>query len=343
MENPMAADSLLGAVDQETLAPETLEFLSAFLADTQNTGGVNSTTSLLPGGSVLVLGTGANNETQGVVVSRDGAAVAGELSDGVLNLSFSLPAGVTLVFEGLSETATVAEAQSYIAAQIAAGVPEGSPLRASLETALDTLISAMTGAGAAGVVVRIVAFDDRSSGSSSGLDAQTTATGQTIVFDAGANTSTDALAILLSTVQAGNTLKLIGVENGMLIGSGSVVVEGSKAATLVGDFHDQHIVGGAGADTLIGGGGNDTLDGGDGADVYGFNALGHYTIQFGQGDSLAFLVDGIDTVEQLLPFVTGFKDENNSVEIEFVDGGLTITLVGVSASDLTTDMIKFSL
>ncbi|SIO42917.1 calcium-binding protein, partial [Nitrosomonas cryotolerans] len=128
----------------------------------------------------------------------------------------------------------------------------------------------------------------------------------------------------------------------MLVGKGTVQVVDDTGANLHGDNRDQHIIGGSGNDTLVGGGGNDTLVGGDGDDIIGFNALGHYTVQIDQSDKLAFQFDDLHSLDDLLPHVTNVVESNGNVTFEFSDDA-SITLVGVTADDITADMVKFTL
>ncbi len=149
--------------------------------------------------------------------------------------------------------------------------------------------------------------------------------------------------MILSQIKAGNTLELRSVANAMLIGDGIVKVGDDKAVNLQGDIGNQHMTGGGGNDTLVGGGGNDTLIGGGGDNTFGFNSVGHYVIGAGNTDVFAFQFDGINSLDDLSPFVTGVTEANGGVTYEFVDGAATITLVGMSASEVTAEMIKFSL
>ena len=92
-----------------------------------------------------------------------------------------------------------------------------------------------------------------------------------------------------------------------------------------------------------GGGGNDTLIGGSGDDVIGFNSIGDYTVEIDGADKLAFQFDGINTIEDLLPFVTGVSEADGNVTYEFLNGEASITLVGMTADEVTADMVIFNL
>lgn len=335
----MAAESLLGGAAGENLSEDSKAMLDAFLGDT--VGGEVEKTDL-GGDSTLIVGKGANGETQGVVVSGS-VAVAAEVKDGVMTLGISLPAGVNIGFEGLDKLASVAEAQAYIGGLISSSIPDANdPVRVSLEKALANLMAALDNEGGTKSVVRVVNIVDNSSSTSGSLDATPSAAGKTIVFDASGSNASEVLAIMLDKLKVGNTLELKGVEKAMLVGAGTVIVTGSSAANLQGDTTTQNITGGSGNDTLVGGGGNDTLDGGAGSDIFGFNAKGNYTVNFATGDKLAFQVQDVNSLEQLYPLVSNGYEKDGNVTFEFVDQS-SITLVGVSVSDLTADMIKFSL
>lgn len=129
-----------------------------------------------------------------------------------------------------------------------------------------------------------------------------------------------------------------------ILGEGTAEVKSGKGTYLAVDSSSQSLTGGDGDDTLIANGGNDTLQGGAGKDIFAINAAGHYTItDFKPGqDLLTFPIQGIDSIEELLPFVSKVEQTFTGLSIQF-GPNLSITLVGVSASQLTADMIRFSL
>ncbi len=349
----MAAESLLGGSNGTPLDNSVIALLDQFLTDT--VGGSAQTTDL-GNGSTLVIGKGHNGETQGAIVTKD-ATIAAEINAGVMHFAVQLPAGVNIAFESLSEKATPTEIANFLNAQIEAALPSNSTdpaiqaLNASLTNAVNNLINALNAQGVGESVLSIISFADISNSLSETL-AETPAgtaitvdpnAGNTIKFTALNPEDKEVFALLLSEIQQGKTLELSGVENAVLVGSGTVKVGDNTNANLQGDNRDQHITGSSGNDTLVGGGGNDTLIGGGGDDIIGFNALGHYNVQIDNGDKLAFQFDGIQTVADLLPFVTNVSEANGNVTFEFVDGAASITLVGMSASDVTADMVIFNL
>lgn len=347
----MAAESLLGGI-ADTVSADTIKLLDQYLSDT-----VGSSVELteLGNGSVLVVGTGADGETQGAVVAGD-VAVVTQVNAGVMELAIQLPPGISMTFEGLSELATPEEIETFITSQIddqlplASTDPSVAALNSSLKGALNNLINALTDQGIGETILTIVSFAGNSGTESVGknilssLAAETLATlGETIVFDTTGAASNEVFALLLSDIQQGDILQLKGIENAMLVGSGTVQVGDNNDVNLQGDNRDQHVTGGGGNDTLVGGGGNDTLIGGSGDDVIGFNATGNYTIEIGGADKLAFQFDGINSLNDLLPFVTGVSEADGNVTYEFLDGAATITLVGMTADEVTADMVIFNL
>lgn len=347
----MAAESLLGGI-ADTISADTINLLDQYLSDT-----VESSAELtdLGNGSALVVGTGANGETQGAVVTGD-VAVVTQINAGVMELAIQLPPGISMTFEGLNELATPEEIETFITSQIDDQLPLDSTdpavqaLNSSLKDALNNLINALTDQGVGETVLTIVSFADNSSTGGVGknilssLAAETLATlGETIVFDTTGAASNEVFALLLSDIQQGDILQLKGIENAMLVGSGTVQVGDNNDVNLQGDNRDQHVTGGGGNDTLVGGGGNDTLIGGGGDDVIGFNATGNYNIEIDGADKLAFQFDGINSLNDLLPFVTGVSEADGNVTYEFLDGEATITLVGMTADEVTADMVIFNL
>lgn len=339
----MAAESLLGGSSGQELSSDTIALLDQFLTDTV---GGSAQTSHIGTDATMIVGTGSQGEIQGAVISGS-VAVAAEVNDGVMSLAISMPAGVNIAFEGLSSVSSSEDIQGYLNDQINAALPEDSSdpavqaLRSNLQNALEQLLN---GLGEEGAVVRLVRIVDNSGSSSASLATQATAqSGHTITFDASGNHTSEVLALLLSDIKAQDTLELKGVERGLLVGSGTVVVNDTAAANLHGDLNSQKITGGSGNDTLVGGGGNDTLVGGAGDDTIGFDAVGHYTVQYATGDTLAFDFSGINSIADLLPHVTNVSESNGSVTYEFDHGAATITLVGISASEITAEMIKFTI
>lgn len=126
--------------------------------------------------------------------------------------------------------------------------------------------------------------------------------------------------------------------------------------TLFGDAGDDDLDGGEGTDKLFGGDGNDILraghghdrlTGGEGHDTFGFYAPGHFQVKdFVIGEDRFFFdseVLGINSIEQLLPFITGFNERVDGVTVEFGDVGASIDLVGIHTADITADMVVFNL
>lgn len=345
----MAAESLLGGIG-DSLSADTISLLDQYLTDT-----VESTAELtdLGNGSALLVGTGANGEIQGAVIAGNVAVVA-QVNAGVMQLAIQLPPDVSIAFEGLSGLATPEEIEAFVAGQIDDALPLDSTdpsvlaLNSSLKNALSNITNSLVNQDIH--VLTIVGFSDNSGSDAVGkqilssLAANVSNTaGETIVFDASDAASNEVFALLLSDIQQNDILQLQGIENAMLVGSGTVQVGDDNDVNLQGDNRDQHVTGGGGNDTLVGGGGNDTLIGGGGDDVIGFNAIGNYTIEIDGADKLAFQFDGINTLDDLLPFVTDVSEANGNVTYEFLDGAATITLIGMTADEVTADMVIFTL
>ena len=151
-------------------------------------------------------------------------------------------------------------------------------------------------------------------------------------------------------------------------GSGDDTIEGGagRGDLLLGDSGDDSITGGEGADTIFGGEGADTIDGGQGADLI-FGDAGDDTLTGGAGaDIFAFGPgDGNDTI-------TDFNTDEDNINLSMfgadisysdltitatTDGtgtiitvpgedgennGITITLEGVTSTDVTESMFEFS-
>ena len=133
-------------------------------------------------------------------------------------------------------------------------------------------------------------------------------------------------------------------------GEGADTLEGGEGNdTLLGGEGNDTLTGGAGDDMLIGGEGDDTLTGGGDADTFVFGEdSGNDTItDFDTTQDKIHLTTLAQTItwEQLQSAISAIVDDPNTPEIESgttIDlsawGGGTITLEGVTSTDLTEDM-----
>ena len=331
----MSADSLFGGSDSSALSAGSLALLNQFLTDT--VGGSTSSESI--GGSTYVSGTGSHGETQGGVLPTSGA-INGTIDDGVFQLTLNLPANTGLVFEGMNG-ATPDAAGVFLKSLLDSYHPSAVQ-QASLVSAVNQLVDAMKAQGVTNVEFRL--FDVISNSGNGALGQPNAALGagaHDIVLNASQNPGVQAFAVNLA--HATDALVLKGVEYALVANAGTVRVEDSSPIRLVGDLAAQDITGGGGNDTLVGGGGNDTLTGGLGNDVFGFSALGHVTIKdFDVAhDTAAFSFAGLTNIQQLAALVTSVDDAPTGVTFNFGHDA-SITLVGVSAAQITADFIKFT-
>lgn len=332
----MSADSLFGGADgSHSLSPSSLALLNQFLTDT--VGGSTTTESI--GSSTYVSGIGTHGETQGGVLPGLGA-VSGTIDDGVLQLNLNLPANTGLVFEGMNG-ATPDGMGAFLKSVLDTYHPNATQ-QASLDAAVNQLVDAMKAQGVTNVVFRV--FDIMSNSGNGALaapDGSLGAAAQDLVLDASQNPGVQAFMVDL--LHASNAVVLKGVEYALVSNAGTIKSEGTTPVRIVADLAAQDITGGDGNDTLVGGGGNDTLTGGLGNDVFGFSALGHVTIKdFDVAhDTVAFASTGITNIQQLAHLVTSVDNAPTGVTFNFGHDA-SITLVGVSAAQITSDLIKFT-
>jgi Ca2+-binding RTX toxin-like protein len=269
-----------------------------------------------------------------------GSLISGTVNDGVLSLTLNLPTGSGLLFEGQNNV-TPDGAGTFLHSVVNGYHPSATQL-ASLNAAVDQLVGAMKAQGITNVVFRVFDFMAKTgTGALAAPDGALSAGANDIVIDASQNPGAQAFAIDL--LHATNTVVLKGVEQAIVANAGTIKVEGTTPIHLVGDIAAQNITGGDGNDTLVGGGGNDTLTGGLGNDVFGFSALGHVTIKdFDVAhDTVAFSSTGITNIQQLAHLVTSVDNAATGVTFNFGHDA-SITLVGVSAAQITSDLIKFT-
>lgn len=107
------------------------------------------------------------------------------------------------------------------------------------------------------------------------------------------------------------------------------------------------LFGDAGDDILRAGDGHDQMTGGSGNDTFGFDGAGHFQVNdFTMGEDRLFFDSaklGINSMEQLASVITRVEQEGDGTRVELMDNAASITLVGVDANDLTSDMIIFTL
>ncbi|MDE0538214.1 MAG: calcium-binding protein [Rhodospirillales bacterium] len=162
--------------------------------------------------------------------------------------------------------------------------------------------------------------------------------GGIVIADAGDDTVTGGAG--RDVVQGGSGADTItGGAGGDMIrgGSGNDIIDGGAGNdVLLGDAGDDTIDGGLGDDHIMGGTGNDTLTGGAGADVFLF-------VENSGNDTITDFNVSEDMIDlSLLQTTIAFADltitdlsDNSGVTVTHSALGGTITLTGVSASELT--------
>lgn len=325
----MAADSVVGAIGSN-LSDQSKALLQEVVAQIT---GVAAYVNV--GGATAVYGTASTGVITGTLPAGN-AAVSGDLKDTNFAVNVELPANVGVNFKGPSTNVDVAKAADYFNQLISAALPSNSQNPAvqdkaqSLQTAVKVVKNAPSNADAS---VRYVEV----------LNTQTSGAGGDvkIVGNAAAN---EVVAINTAQLSANQKLILQDLERVILVNKADVIVTGTKAALVVGDNADQKITGGQGADTLVGGGGRDTLAGGAGSDTFGFASGGTFQISdFNiKEDKLAFSFGGVNNFQDLAKLVTKVEETSSGVTYTFGDAG-AITLVGIKASDITADLINFTI
>jgi len=287
----------------------------------------------LAGGGTLVVGTGSTvgnfSQVSSVIAPGSGVGLNNvTVSDNLVQMQVSTPAGVVINTQGTTEAVTATTAQNYFQTLIDAAIPasaDTAAVRGSIATATQTAANAVGGEGA---VVRVATISDTQAGVDGVVRLAVSGTGDA----AGAN-------VVQAIVTGNNTENRIVVEGAKavaVVGSGQV--ELASAGLLVGDSGNQVLVGSAGADTLIGGTGNDTIIGGFG-DTIGFNGLGNFNVQATATGTASgnYIMDfsalGIRSLQELASYIVGTTtNADGSVTYDF--GAATITLTGISDSQL---------
>lgn len=355
------SESQIGAA-ADTLNGSILTQLDKILTDS-----ISSTTKIQSAGnnSFVVVSSGGNNDVN-VVITPPTTQSAGRVNEGEGKvLEFVLPANTGLVQKS-TQTETTQAAVDYVESVIAKYIPDTPNLPQSVIDQRDALIEALAeavqqlqAAGGTGLKLTIRNIDFfglqqstslqdgqqaftilDSDGTFQGIDSLVGA--NDVLLDASGSTSQQLFVINLSGLGT-KTLALANVDAAVLAAGGTVKVEGATPIRITSDNSAQNISGGGGNDTLIGTGA-DTMTGGAGNDVFGFSGAGKYTVtDFNKaGDMLSFDIPGVSNIDQLKAKVTSVVKTATSITYN-LGPDTSITLVGVSASDLTASMIKFTL
>lgn len=341
-----------GLTDSGTQVTGTgAEFINSFSNLITMPGASSDLVTVPGGGAATVIGAetsdsiiGGQSESILISDSTSTSPVQATLDiGGNLQIAVELPAGINLQITGSSEPVTLTQMTQYLESQLEAIIPSDTTDPAALEYR-ETLQNAFQqiaqtiqaiGDGNTSVNVQIINLADLSDTRAAGnvqFRASNSASG-----------SKDVLAFRIGELKGGKALEVSNVENALLIGKGQAIVADNTSSKIFGDGTDQSITGGGGNDTLVGGGGSDTLVGGTGDDSFGFNKLGHYVLQdFNSSDDLMmFNFDNVSSLSELAQHLTQVATVGGNAVFEFTDAA-SITLVGVSADQVTTDLLKFT-
>lgn len=325
----MASDSVIGAVG-ESLSAESVSLLEQVVAQITGTAAIFSV-----GEATAVYGTGEAGTIVGALPAGS-SSVSGEFRDTNFVANVVLPSNTGINFQGPSTNVSTEAAADFFNAMIDAALSSGNDNPAvqakaqSLSTAVDVVKNSGSNSDTTVRYLEVVST------------SQSDGTGNVTI--AGGGASVEVVAINTAQLGANQQLFLQDLEKVIIVNNADVVVTGTNAAMVVGDNADQKITGGQGADTLVGGGGSDTLVGGAGSDTFGFVSGGTFVLgDFDTAnDKLTFDIAGISSFNQLASLVTRVENTASGVTYTFGNAG-SISLVGVSSSDVTADLITFTL
>ena len=322
----MAADSIVGAVTTD-LSTASKDLLTAVVAAIDGTATVADI-----GTSKVVTGVDKSGNSTGALIS-EGDATLGTINDGSMSLGIVLPEKVNMNFAGPTQAVDAAAAMKYFNGLIDAALPstvistEVVQKRASL---IDAVALATEGQGKDLSVSFVNITSENNAGKQS----------DTVKLSGSATGNKEVLAVMATGLSKDQTLILENLDRVLVVGDAKVQVLGG-AAYVGGDNGNQNITGGSGADTLVGGGGNDTLVGGSGADTFVLKG-GNSIVTIGdfsksQGDKLVFQYPGLTSIDQLVKAVSFIQETPTGLTVSF-GSELTITLVGLTIADVTSDL-----
>jgi len=285
--------------------------------------------------------TGASVEATVVAVAGTGAEATVTVSVGGVEAAITVPAGATISGQGAKTTTENANqlAQEFVA-DLARSFGLSDESSAGVRDAYNKTIAAVA-AKLEGVAdsVAVALY-------SLGTSSDTRAVGDITITGTAAAEGEAGISVLdMLEVDAGVAVNVSNMDSILLVGAGELVVTDNTDTSVYGDAFDQMIAGGTGNDTLVGGGGTDSLMGGSGDDQFGFNTVSHFVIEdFTAGDdSFNFGFGNINSLEELLPFLTSAENVDGNAVYTFLDGDASITLTGVTTDEVTAAMLNFDL
>lgn len=327
----MAVESMIGGVaahDAYTgLSSATQNVLDSIIGSGNSTPKVENVGT----GSYGLDAKSPSGETTTVVYGTKGAPVNGTVTSGDMKMKVELPADTTLAATGVdAKTPDEVKAYNdqivdkYLGGSDAASKAGNADIKASMKTLTDIFKPTST---------RVVALPS------------TSAEKGNVVIDAG-TTGSGSLTTLVMPAN-GSNVELRNVDASLVVGNGNVTITNAKGATVSAGLGEQNIMGGSGNDTMITNGGKDSMSGGAGADKFAMTGksgnLAVSDFKIGE-DKLVFKIDGISNLADLTKAFTGVTETpapNAGVTVHF--GDLTVTLTGLKVSDLTLDMLGFTL
>lgn len=337
----MAFDSIIGGVAARdsfvNLSSTTKDVLEASLGDVDK----SQIKEERVGADAHALSTkSTSGGTKTVVYPDAGKAATGIVKSGNMDFTFELPKDATAAIQSFDATTTnevKASSNALVDKVLPAKDPESQAANAQVKADIDTLIDAKSSKN-------ITFVAKMSKGTEPGSTVvEAGAQPVVVVMSEGgvASRSTNAMSSVGDNVELRNT------DAAVIIGKGNVTITNAKGATVVAGLGEQNIMGGSGNDTMITTGGKDSMSGGAGADKFvmtgksGNLAISDFKI--GE-DKLVFKIDGISNLADLTKAFTGVTETpapNAGVTVHF--GDLTVTLTGLKVSDLTLDMLGFTL
>ncbi|MDV6348650.1 M10 family metallopeptidase [Nitrosomonas sp. Is35] len=120
---------------------------------------------------------------------------------------------------------------------------------------------------------------------------------------------------------------------------------GNGSDFLIANDADNFLRGGAGDDVLLAGVGRDNLNGGKGHDIFGFDAKGDFYLYDFNLKEDKFFFDpalGYGDIKDLVGGITDIRQYSTFAFVEF-GNGMEIGLNGIQVSEITADMVLFSL
>lgn len=333
-----------GGVSEQTIT-EATNILAELTGGSTTTEVINSQN--IAGTDALVVAATDGDEVINIVVVNDNAVTAASVNNGVFETVVDVSANTQLQSTAANTAVVASAVTTFIQEQLSSATSGSEATQESVTNGLASIEKIFANQESYVQVTKIEA-PVVEAGSQNVIKLDLLDAGNVIqAIDLSGSTSATATKVIVEDAKAV-----------MAVGSATIEISGDQGTMVAGDDADQILISGLGADTLIGGAGNDTIEGGAN-DTFGFNGTGGTTTINGLDSfenfadagvtfdfsSAVYGLSDVDSLNSHISQVLGMETwgtANESTTYVF-DNGMQVTLTGVTADEVTAEMVAFTI